>query len=468
MNGGARIGLVVALLAGLAGLGQATAGTGPQALRPQQAAVVGASVVCPDAADTIAAGAVGSGPGSLTTRRLDGPPSTQPITSAGAVVVGTGRGGPLVLAARGAVAAGLAVEQLTGTPDGLTGLRCGSPSTSTWFVGGATTVGNATELVLVNADDRSALVEVTVWSATGPADRRPGRGIVVPASSHLRLPMDSLAPDRGLLALHVQASRGRVAAALVHVRLDGRTPLGTDWVPPTGPPAREVVVPGLPAGSGRRVVVVTNPGPDDAVVSIELATGDGRLVPPGLAAVPVPAGTSVGRDVSAQLAQTPAAVRVVSDGPPVLAAGFVDDVLAAPVRELAWAGAVGPLGTPALLPAVSLSPRTEVTLLLTAFGPDAVVEVVPVPVLGGTDPLPAIKRVEVPAGTTAALRLTSLLPAGATARLAFQVRPVTGVVHAARHVRELGLGTTILPVRAAAPTVPRPAVSADPLVGSGR
>ena len=57
-------------------------------------------------------------------------------------------------------------------------------------------------------------------------------------------------------------------------------------------------------------------------------------------------------DVSALVATTPAAVRVVSEAGPVLASGLLVDALhvglrpVGRVRELAWAGAAGPLTGP--------------------------------------------------------------------------------------------------------------------------
>ncbi len=233
---------------------------------------------------------------------------------------------------------------------------------------------------------------------------------------------------------------------------------------------------GLPAGPGRRALLVTNPGEDDTTVSIELTTADGQLVPAGLERLEVPAGTTIAPDVSEQLAGTPATARVRSDGGPVLASGFVTDARfedgrpVGPVRELAYAGAARPLAGPALLTDVVLAPPVESTLVLSALDGDASVVVTPVPVLGRTGPLPAPKTVAVPGGRTAALRLSTFLPPGSSDRLAFDVRPAPGSapVYAARYLRER-TGTrplsTLLALEGAASTVPRPAVVADPAVG---
>jgi hypothetical protein len=182
----------------------------------------------------------------------------------------------------------------------------------------------------------------------------------------------------------------------------------------------------------------------------------------------VAAGTSVAVDLSELLTTTPAALRVRSDGPAVVAAASIVDRQDGPVRELAYAGSTGPLAGPATLADVRLSPPTEVTLLLSALESDAVVELVP---LAAPDdlPAPAPQRVEVAAGTTVAVRLSRFLPPASTGSLTIEVRPLSGQVHAARYARERGSRgplTALLPLSPDRTTVLRPVVVADP--GAGR
>ena len=473
MSARVRVGAVGVLLAGGLTAGQLTADDGTRGAAGQQVPVTVATAVCPDVrqegdggATTVTASA---GELALAAGPVAAPPAA--LAAGGVARDLTPRAaGPLQVRGEGDGAGRLVVEQATratsGSRRGLAALACPRPSTSTWFVGGATVVGTFAELLLVNLEDVGALVDVQVWTRDGRADPRPGRGLSVPPRGRLVVPLDRLAPDRDLLALHVTTSRGRVAPALRVVRFDGRIPLGTDWVPPAAPPAPEVVVPGLPPGPGRRTALVTNPTEDDAVVSLELTTDDGQLVPEGLEAVPVPAGSSVAVDLSELLADTPAALRVRSDGPPVVAGASVVDRQDGPVRELAYAAATAPLDEPTALADVRLSPPTEVTLLLSALDADAVVELVP---LAAPDDLPAPQRVEVPAGTTVAVRLSRFLPPASTGSLTIEVRPVTGRVHAARYVRERGSRaplTALLPLSPDRQTVRRPVVVADP--GAGR
>lgn len=474
MNGRARVGAVVLLLGVGVVTGHVTAGTAPRPPVPQQLPVVAATAVCPDlrqdgdrAATAVTAAALGAP--AFAAGRVGA--TSAPLPAAPVVRdLGAGTMGPFAVTATGDGAGGLVVEQATratgGAERGVAALTCPAPATSSWFVGGATVVGSESVLLLVNLEDVAALVDVRVWTGEGPADPRPGRGVSVPPRGRLAVPLDRLAPDRDLLALHVQVTRGRVASALRIVRSDGRTPLGTDWVPPAQPPAAELVVPGLPQGRGRRTALLTNPTDTDAVAQVELTTGDGQYVPPGLEAVPVPAGTSVSVDLSEQLAGTGAAVRVRSDGAPLLGGAVVVDQQDGPVREIAYSAATLPLDSPTLLADVRLSPASEVTLLLSAVDGDAVVLLRP---LAAPGELPAAQRVEVPAASTVAVRLSRFLPPRSTGSLALEVRPLSGQVHGARYSLERGSRgplTTLLPLTPSRLTATRPVVVADP--GAGR
>lgn len=451
----ARLGTVSLLLAAGLAVGQATAGPKPEVPAPQSVPVLAGSALCPDVRQEGQRGSTAVRATGGTSRT--GGPLTGPLREDAPLPPDLS--GPFLVRAQGP---GLVVEQTTrattGSRRGTASISCSAPVTSAWFVGGATTLGSFAELVLVNAGPVPALVDVQVWTEQGPVDPRPGRGIAVPARARAVVRLDQLAPDRDLLALHVATTRGQVAPALRVVRSDGRTPLGTDWVPPTLAPARQLVVPGLPDGPGRRTALLTNPGGDGATAALSLVTSDGEVA---LDPVAVPAGSSVAVDLSEPLAQTPAALRVSGDLP-LLAGAVVIDRQVGPVREIAFSAAVPAVDQTALLVDVRLSAPTEVTLLLTATSGDAVVEVVPVAAPGE---LPEPLRIEVPASTTVATRLSRFLPPGSEGSLTLEVRPVSGQVHAARYSRERGARgplTTLLPVVPPTRTVLRPVVVAGP------
>jgi hypothetical protein len=437
---------------------------------PAEAPVVARTVACPEirhdgrqGRTTVLAATADAGT-SLTSGPLrDGAPAALPPGPVASVPVDGASA--LVVAASGPAAGALVADQATratrGPRRGLAVLSCPAPSTSAWFVGAGTSVGSSSLLLLVNVDAAPAEVDVALWTPDGPAQPPAGRGLRIAPGERLAVPLDRLAPGHDLLALHVATTRGRIAAAVRTASADGRTPLGTDWLPPGLPPARELVVPGLPAGPGRRVLVLANPGEQDAVTSVELTTGDGQYVPDALGELVVPAGSTVAHDLSELLATTPAAVRVRSDGSPLLAGAVVVDSSRRGRTERAFAAAAPGLSGTALLSAAHPSRATGTTLLLSAPDDAATVELRAV-APDGDDPPPV--RVEVPVGTTVAVRLSEALPTASAVRL----RPLSGTVYAARYLREdaaAGPLTALLPVHAARLTVVRPVVLADPGAG---
>ncbi len=482
---------VVAALVALVGTGTVTRAAeqrpaGPTA-GPLPVPVVGQTLVCPvvrqgaGLVTAVSAGTVGTaGPppaadpsvlSTVTTAALGAatPPAPLPLDARGRVATGTGTGvadDALLLTARGALAAGLAAEQLSRAtgPErrGWASAACAPAAPDTWYAGGSTAVGESAALVLVNPDETPASVDVALWSAQGPLDARPGRGLLVPARSRRVVGLDALAPGRSGLALRVTATRGRVASAVEHTRTEAGSPRGTELVPPSPPPGAQVVVPGLPAGPGERALLVTNPGEDATVVQVQLTGGDGQFVPTGLGAVPVAAGSTTRIDLTDLLSGTAAAARVVSAVGPVLAVGLVVDG-AGPTAELAYAGAAGPLTGPALVPSLTGSGSA---VLLSALLQDATVVLTPLPVAGGTGPLPPPRTVVVPGGSTVVVPAAALGGAPG-APTALEVRPAdgSGPVHAARLLRDDptdGPLVTLLALSAAPESSLRPVVGLDP------
>ena len=444
----ARLATVLTALALLAG---AAALTGTPAAAPAPTTglpVRTATAVCPDTGDGTATTTAALPAGSaarLTAGRLGAP--LTPLEGTRAQGLGAGEPGPLVVTATGEGAGLLAVEQLTRATSGpgraAAVLACPAPTTDAWFVGGATTVGRTGEVLLVNADAVPAVVDVTTWTEDGPVDARPGRGVAVPPRSRVALPLDRLAPDRELLALHVRAVRGRVAPAVRVRAADGRTPLGGDWLPLTAP-ARESLVPGLLAGPAPRRALLANPSDVATTVALDLVTADGVLpLPP----VDLPAGTT--RSVEIALPAGGSALRAVSDGPPVVVGAVLEEGRVA--RETAYSAAVPPLDAPALVADARLTRRAGVALVLTALE-DSAVELRP---LDGPT-----RRVDVPALTTVVVELGELLEEGS---LAVEVRPVSGRVVVARAGREPGSPAPLVstvPLRSGRPTASAPGLVA--------
>ncbi|MCU1588205.1 MAG: hypothetical protein JWN31_1698 [Frankiales bacterium] len=482
--------VVGALLAGSAVGGVAT-GTSTPGVSPS-AEVVGATAVCPDlrqkhkvlgtrvsvGAAPLPEGRSGTS-GAVSAFRIRSRTSTPvTVTAPGQVAVGMGASTTedgLLVTATGELAAGLEVEQITRGEStrnrGLAGVRCESPRRESWFVGGATGILDSTTLVLANVDDTPSTVDVTVFTANGPIDSRLGQGITVQPHSRTLLNLDELAPDRTMLTLRVLSRRGRVAANVLHARINGRTPLGVDYVPRTSPPATSVVVPGFPKGPGTRMLWVTNPGVDDTTVSVRVTTEDGQFVPTTLSALNVPAGTTIAAHIDPITDTSALSALVTSDGAPILAGGQITDFQDKTVREIAYTGGTPPLSGPALLTDLVIDRPTESTLILSAMDAQARVLVTPIRVVGTEGALPQPKTVVVPAGRTRSLRLSTFYPPGTETQLAVEVRTLSGSgpVFAARYLREHGSDggpfSTLLDLQGPAQRVPRPLVFRDPRLG---
>ena len=438
---------------------------------PAPVPVVGTSALCADVRGATLAGLAGEAPAEVTARRLDGgaadPVPLAVAPSSAAEVPGEGA---VQVRAAGEGAPGLSVQTSVlvdaGAVRGLATDLCAPAAPESWLVGGGTVVGESGVLLLANPDDEDAVVDVTVLSAEGPVDERPGRGLGVPARGRLAVPLDELAPERSRLALRVRATTGRVAAAVRVERSDGVVPRGVDVAARTAL-GEELVVPGLPAGPGARALVLANPGDVPVRARVEVTALDGQFVPEGLDAVEVPAQSTAAVDLTGVLAATPAAVRVTADGP-LAAAGTAEDAGEGDRRDTATWAAVPALAGPVLVPDVALGPVDPV-LVLSALSGDAVAEVSVLPAEGGPAVAVPPRRVDVPGGRTVVVPVASLVPAGTAGRVAVQVAPdpVGSPLHAGLLLRAGPAEGPLLAGAALASgprEVPRPRVVRDPAV----
>ncbi|GAA0957219.1 DUF5719 family protein [Actinocorallia libanotica] len=397
-----------------------------------------AVAVCPDAAKAeITVASTGRGEGEAVVRdtvgkvmtTLDAPGTVWTTTKAQTAK----RTGPLVVEASGAHAAGLAAVQTGQEKKGLTGARCSAPGTDHWFVTPGPGEGTV-DLHLANADDIPATVDIHAISDEGGLATTDGKSLEVPggASRVVRIGrsvdgLGTVAAGTGVLALRVTATTGRVAAA-VRADLGGR---GVDWVPATAGPSRELVLPGVPPGGGRRTLYVGAPGEADARVRINVITEDGVFAPEGRDTLDIPADTVMTLDLETSLGGRAAAVVLTSDRE--LVAG-----LQAGGEEVSYGAAAEPLAAGATV----ADARKGSTLLLTAPRDAAVVRVTPLgrsgPEAGQEVRLAAGRTVEVPVDA-AAVRIEPL--------------PGSGPVHGARWrtVKSGGSRTATLLVLGPAP-----------------
>jgi len=283
-------------------------------------------------------------PGTLHVFRV---PTAAPLTkaeaageagSSAAITTAAARGG-VAVSASGAMAQGLEVEQ-TG-PGGVVSAQCGTPGTDFWFLGPGQQSAAAIELYLMNAGGTPADAQVSVLTDVtkgppllGNADN----GITVPPHSMVVQSLTKLLLSSQVIALNVTTSAGQVVAA---VRESGSASAYGSWLPATQPPARKLVIPGLPAVSGTRDLYVAVPGTASAQVKITAVTPKGSYQPTGgtgidllgdsTTSIPLPALAGVDGAISISSSVPVVAVLRVPGGPRGTLGAFA--VSGAPIEE---------------------------------------------------------------------------------------------------------------------------------------
>jgi hypothetical protein len=281
----------------------------------------------------------------------------------------------------------------------------------------------------------------------------------VPARGFLGLKVSSFAPNVQHVAIHVRVLSGSVVASLVDRRIHGIRPAGTEWIPPTSTPGTSFVVAGLPSGPGSRHLQLANPGSRDATVGLRVMTRSGNFEPAGRQSVVVPAGRTADVDLSAAIAEEPAAIVGTSDQPVVAEARMTTHERGR-YEDSAWLPATPPLSGPAGL-AASMPPFGDVTYLVLA-APTSTVRV------RIAEPTGPSAVVTVPAGRTLRVDLRAALHVGAVGALAL-VPLDRGPVYAARVLYAEGshgpLIASEVPMVLPAP-IELPPVVEDPRAGS--
>lgn len=143
----------------------------------------------------------------------------------------------------------LAVNQLQllteKTITGLAGATCQKPATDIWLIGGDTSLGNETILLLKNPSSVDSTVELAVHTEAGELKAAGLSGISVSAEKSTALNLAALIPKTKTFAVRVQARGGAVAAWLQHRVTRGLETGGIDFVSPAQPASETQVMTGL-------------------------------------------------------------------------------------------------------------------------------------------------------------------------------------------------------------------------------
>ena len=340
----------------------------------------------------------------------------------------------------GSLAPGLVADQWGRDPGGqgrgMASTACAPAASEFWFVGGGAIAGRQTRIVLVNPDETAAIVDVLIRGPEGLIDAPAGRGLVIKGQDRLVVRLDVLAPGVTATAVQVLARTGRVGASVDDEQQSGLATVGTDWIPPAAAPATKVFVPGIVNGAGARVLSISAPGEDDAIVSVRVIAADGTYSPTERSRVEVPADTVVAIDMAPILDERPATLELTSDVP--IVAGMRQFFGGNRVQdETAFSAGAQPFTGPAAVSGLPVRAATDVRVSITAPDTDAEVEIVLLPFRGGKEAAqPAdARRIKIGAGKIRYIRLNP--PAGIDWYTAV-VTPVegSGPVLVAHRVRE--------------------------------
>lgn len=403
-----------------------------------------------------------------------------PLTSTGNPVTATtdrGDAPALVGSADGGFAPGWTVQQTThvaaGAGRGLQGVTCSAPDTSFWFPGVSTAEERTDYVHLTNPDSTGAVVDLDLYGKDGKqkSAAEAGEGITVPPRSTVPVLLSTLTPEPVTnVTLHVVSRSGRVGA---HVQA-ADDKLGGDWIAPTGDPAPEAVLPGIPADATSVRLVALALGENDADLKVRLAGASGEISPAGHETLHVKAGMTAAVDLKDLTKGEPGSLRLSPAG-----GGAADTRVVAAVRvtrgkgakqETAFIPATPSIGKRATVADNQAKGATRPTLALTAPGKAAKVRVTASAGSGGGSPRST--TVAVKAHTTKSLTPPS--PEGGKGTYAVTVEHLSGgAVHASRMLerKESGLPAfTVQPMPDDRSTVAVPGSHQDlsVLTGTGK
>ena len=232
---------------------------------------------------------------------------------------------------------------------------CRAPQGDQWFVGGTADVTGKGRLYIVNSGLSDAIVDVAVWTETGP---QTGNVLTVPANSSLRVPLDQLATGASRLTIRVTARSGRVNAFLIDERGKGLKTLGGDAINSVDFPRTDLVLSGIPQQvikgvGGPHTLRILVPGNVDANIRVDSISKDSVFVPVGLDGREVPHGKVVDIALSSTIAYSAFSLRIRSDQP--LVAGVYTPLKIKDHQDIVWNSA-----SPQLVP---------MTMALTGLAP---------------------------------------------------------------------------------------------------
>jgi len=201
-----------------------------------------------------------------------------------------------------------------GDLQGIAAVTCQVAARDVYLVGGSTSVGASTRLVLSNAAAAPSEATVTVYGPLGQATD--AFTVAVGSHSQEERLLEAVAGQQSGLVVHVVSTGPGVSAVLQDARLDGFQPAGAEWVAATQPASR-LVIPAVGSAVEGSWVTVRLFAPDGAVASVSLVTSSGVQAWSGARALTLEPGVVTDVQVPAP---GPGAVEITADAPLVAGA----------------------------------------------------------------------------------------------------------------------------------------------------
>jgi hypothetical protein len=298
----------------------------------------------------------------------------------------------------------------------------------------------------MNTDNLAADVDVGIFTDSGPLIGSTDSGITVPAHGMVVQSLARLVHGSRAVAINVTTSIGRVVAALRDSSTSG-DPGG--WLPAAQPPAKRMVLPGLPSAPGTRELYVAVPGAGNAQVKVTAVTARGEYQPTGGSGINLPGGSAVGIALPS-LGGIPGAIMLSSNVPVTATMMASGGAAGAPGAFTTASGPVLEQGV------IAENPGSGGSAVLVLSAPAAAAQVRVTEETAAVGSAGSAARVvSVPAGhsTTVTLR-----PPRAAGRVSFAVviTPLagSGPLYAGRVLNSGGTLLAILPVASSLSWVP--------------
>jgi hypothetical protein len=281
------------------------------------------------------------------------------------------------------------VSAANGPARGLAMASCLAPQAEHWFSGVDVSEKAQADLVLVNLDATDAVVDLVAYGSGGRLSAP--RGLTVEGNSTSTISLGVIARGDEPITVKVSTSQGRVAAFVRQLTWDGNNPFGADWVPAGLGAQLDQVIPGVPAGAGRRTLVVTNPSDRTADVKLDVLTAAGLSELTDAQRVQVPPGVTKTVELATGLAGVASGLRLSSNYP-VVAGLVADNGLAAAGLDAVAVSAAEPVPSDAIWP-MALGKGT--TAVLQLVNPADTAATVKVAVTTGVKGVPKTTEVKI-------------------------------------------------------------------------